>query len=134
MERRTAEPVPTATREAEPAATATPQPTSAPPPLITAKKLYAEREANATRFDDTYKDKLITITGKVGEIDSSTVKLIVDDDLFEVLDTVGFEYVALNDVARDVQVTLNKGQEITAICKVGSYILGTINLDDCKVQ
>ena len=62
----------------QPVATFVPEPTTPPPPSITAEKLYAERDANATRFDQTYKGQWVTVTGLVGEIDGGEVRLVTD--------------------------------------------------------
>ena len=44
----------------------------------------------------------------------------------------GLNYIALNDLPQEDQARAEKGQEFTAVCKVGEYILGTINLRDCR--
>ena len=94
---------------------------------FTPSELLAEREANATRYDDTYKGKYITITGEVRRIDSGRVTL-----------SSGFlsfgSTVDLRDMPREEQAALDKGQVIYANCKVGNFILGSITLTDCRLQ
>ena len=103
-----------------------------PPPAITAERLYQEREDNATRFDDTYKGNWVRVTGIVGEVDGGEVRLVVDMESYEILEGLFLDYVALEDLPRDAQARANKGETFTATCKVGSFILGSMNLEDCR--
>ena len=109
-----------------------PDPTPIPPPSITAIQLYEEREANATRFDLNYKGTWVRVTGTVGRIDSGEVHLVVDMESYRVLGEIFLEYIALHDLPKEDQARANRGQDFTATCKVSSYILGTMNLRDCK--
>ena len=109
-----------------------PKATPTPPPSITAERLYQEREDNATRFDVEYKDKWVTVTGTVGEIEGGEIRLVVDEESYRVLGSIFIEYIALEDLPQEVQVSANRGQKFTATCKVGSYILGSMNLEDCR--
>lgn len=105
----------------------------APPLSITAQKLYDEREANATRYDATYKGKTVHVSGQVVKIDGGDVTLGVDATGFGI-DTAGFFEVALRDLSQEEQIRLNKGDNVSAVCKVGDYIIGTIMLHDCKLD
>ena len=116
----------------QPVATAAPEPTVPPPPSITAEKLYAEREANAARFDQNYKGKWVTITGRIGEVDGGEVRLVTDPESYRILGQLMLNYVALNDLPTEVQVSLNKDDEFTAVCRVGNYIMGTMQLNKCQ--
>ena len=114
---------------AGPTAPATPPPESAgptapatPPPQMSAQALLAEREANATRFDDTFKGKWVTVSGQIEKIDGGKVYLRGDGFLSDVV---------LEDLSADKQIPLNVGEEFSATCKVGNYILGTIFLNSC---
>ena len=102
-----------------------PEPTPTPQPPITAVDLYKAREANATRFDARFKSKTIRVIGRVGRIDNGVVDLAVDAFLGS---------VALDDLSQSAQMSLNRGEIVTATCKVGNYILGTIFLRDCKLD
>ena len=93
------------------------------PPQLSAQQLLAEREANATRFDATRKDTWVTVSGQIDNIDGGKVYLRGDGFLSN---------VALEDIPKDEQVPLNVGQEFSATCKVGNYILGTIFLNSCQ--
>ena len=119
--------------EVEPDTTAVPTIPPTPMPVISAEALYAEREANATRFDLDYKGNMVKVTGVVGSIDSGEVRLIVDMESYEILDGLFLDYIALDDLSKDEQATANRGQEFTAICKVGNYIFGTMYLKDCQM-
>ena len=100
-----------------------PEPTPTPPPTVSAEGLYQEREANATRYDLKYKGKWVQITGVVEGIDGGEVSLVAGGFLSN---------VDLHDLSAQEQARADKGQEFTALCKVGDYILGTINLRDCR--
>ena len=107
-----------------------PEPT--PPLTVSAEGLYQEREANATRYDMEYKGKWVQVTGVVGAIEGGEVRLVADMDSYRLLGQVFLNYIALHDVPQEQQARADKGQEFTAVCKVGEYILGTINLRDCR--
>ena len=94
-----------------------------PPPQMSAQALLAEREANATRFDATFKGKWVTVSGQIEKIDRSKVYLRGDGFLSD---------VALQDLSVDKQIPLTVGEEFSATCKVGNYILGTILLNSCQ--
>ena len=121
------------------ASTSRPNPTRVPtrapvatqPPSITAPELYAEREANATRFDQQRKGKWLRVSGIVTSIDNGVVSLASDEESFAVVG-IAFATVDLKDLPNSRQVATNKGERFSATCKVGNYILGTIFMDDCK--
>ena len=102
-----------------------------PAPSISASELYAEREANATRFDQQRKGKWVRVSGLIGEIDNGQIKLVVDEESFNLIG-VAFQTVDLHDLSTGVQASVNKGERFTATCKVGNYILGSMQLRDCK--
>ena len=124
----------TTTEAPAPTATPTEVPTPTPdlPPFISAERLYQEREANASRYDLNYQGKWITITGLVGEIDGGEVRLVVDLDSYHALGGLFLNYIALHDLPVEEQARAEKEQEFTATCRVGNYILGTINLRECQ--
>lgn len=100
---------------------------------LTAQTLYDAREQNATRFDDRYKGKRIRIRGRVVRIDNGRVTLGVDATGFGIDDS-GLFGVDLNGLPRDVQIRLNRGQQFTAVCEVGNFIIGTIMMEDCEAR
>ena len=66
-------------------------------------------------------------------IDNNVVTLGVDATGFGI-DTSGLFGVDLSDLSKDEQVSLNKGDEVVAVCKVGDYILGSIRMKDCELN
>ena len=94
---------------------------------VSAHQLFAEREANATRFDDKYKGKRFNVTGTVSKIEGGKVYLCAGEIAFGTC----FEEIALEDLPRETQASLNKGQRITAACKVGNFIIMTMFMEDC---
>ena len=106
----------------KPTPTSTPAPT--PPPSVNYHVLLAEREANATRFDANYKGKYVELTNAVViAIESGDVRIagplgFLDDGVIQNLPT-------------DVQIQLDKGMRISAVCKVGNFILGSMYFDSC---
>ena len=103
-----------------------------PPPAVSAVDLYAEREANATRFDMDRKGNWVTVTGLVAGVEDGKIKLVTDLAGFDVMGDVFLEYIALEHLPETVQASVNKGQQFTATCEVGNYILGTMYLKDCR--
>ena len=125
-----APPEPAATPEPMPTA----EPTATPKPVesVTAQELYDAREANATRFDDQYKGKTVRVSGQVVKIEGGDVTLGID--LGYGIDTYGFVGVQLRDLSKDDQISLDKGQQISAVCEVGNYIIGTMMMKKCKLD
>jgi len=106
-----------------PKPTPTPVPTSTPAPNVSYGFLLAEREANATRFDAKYKDKYVELDAVVIGVDDGKVKIagpsgFLDDGVIE-------------DLPKDLQIQLDKGMRIMAVCKVGSYMFGSMYFDSC---
>ena len=96
-----------------------------PPPKLTAQELLAEREANATRFDANRKGQWIAVTGNIERIDDGNVYLRGDGFISDVV---------LEDLSQEEQIPLNIGQDFSAVCVVGNYIIGSIYMNDCRVE
>ena len=105
----------------------------APVTTITAQELYDEREVNATRYDAQYLGKTVRVTGQVVKIDGGDVTLGVDATGFGI-DETGLFGVDLGDLSQEEQISLDKGDQVSAVCKVGDYIIGTINMEDCALE
>ena len=71
------------------------------------------------------------VSGLIGEIDNGKIQLVVDEESFNLIG-IAVHTVDLNDLPTDVQASANKGERFTATCKVGDYILGSMQLRDCK--
>ena len=106
-----------------PSNTPTPVPTPTPPPRMSARQLLEERGANATRFDATLKGKWVTVFGQIENIDNSIVYLKGDGFLSS---------VHLRHIPKEDQIPLNVGQEYSATCKVGDYVLGSMDMNSCR--
>ena len=119
-----------------PTSTPTPQPTPRPttwPPLITAERLYAEQEANGTRFDQEYQGQWVTITGLVGEVEGEEVRLVVDREIYRSWgEKLLGKYIALKDLTVEELVQTEKGWEFKATCKVGNYVRRIRHLVECS--
>ncbi len=113
-----------------PTSTVEPAPTPTPRPVVslTASELYALRETNSERYDFEYKGRSILIRGIICEIESDTIQLSAND-----LFGCGFDSVALNDLPLTTLLSPSTGDMITALCIVGEYIFGTIQLNACEV-
>ena len=107
-----------------PAATAVPTATSVPLAEVTPDQLLGEREANAVRYDAQYKGKQVRITGEVEKIERRVS--LISRSLIGGVD--------LKDLPDDDLISLNIGDVITATCRVGDYVLGTITLDRCVLE
>ena len=112
---------------------------------VTVGQLFAEREENATRFDDTYMDKYVHISGTVLKVDQSTVYLVDADELRReslLLQSLGLgstgledllDKAALADLPRDVQASVNREDTFSAVCKVGNFGFTSMNFSDCRL-
>ena len=105
----------------------TPVPVEPTPIVVTARMLVEEREANATRYDLTYGNKWVAVSGSIVEIDGGAVYLWSNI-------SSNFDRIALHDLPAEVQAAVEKEQDITAVCKVGSFIGSTHNLRECRVS
>ena len=106
-----------------------PTPIPTPPPRVSATDLWAEREANASRFDLVRKGTWVRVTGIVREIDDGEVKLYAEEPgLFDIFNSD----VLLHDLTTEQQARAVKGKQFTATCKVGSQGFMSMNLRDCK--
>ena len=74
----------------------------------------------------------MTITGMVGEVEDGDIRLVVDEESYRLLGSIFIEYIALQDLSKEVQAAAEKGQQFTATCIVGNYVLGTMQLKKCS--
>ncbi len=111
--------------------TAAPTPTPVPIISISAEDLYAEREANAQRFDRDYKGTTVRVSGTVCEIDGGDLSLYSDSA------SRSFEFclqrVTLQDLSEEELLRPSVGDQFQALYEVGDYILGTMFMKDCVV-
>ncbi|MDE0376596.1 MAG: hypothetical protein OXK16_11650 [bacterium] len=88
---------------------------------LSAEALFEEREANATRFDAEYKGKRVTVYGTIDRIDNGKVYLEVS----------WLSDVVLDDLTDEEMIPLNAGDQFTATCVVGNFVMAQMFLDDC---
>ena len=106
-----------------------PTPIPTPAPRVSAIDLWAEREANASRFDLERKGTWVRVTGVVREIDDGEVKLYAKEPgLFDIFTSD----ILIHDLTTEQQARAVKGKEFAATCKVGSQGFMSMNLRDCK--
>ena len=144
-------PAATATAISTPTPTATPAPTPGQVASLTADDLWNEREANATRYDATYKGHRLGISGVIARIDNSQVYLGANDIMAEAREEAAALYrasgigdlgdgaydplyegeVALDGLPDSALLPLNADDEFSATCLVGDFYVTTILLHDC---
>ena len=104
-------------------------PTPEPLLAMSVGELHAEREANATRYDQTYKAKKVLVSGVVCRIESETLYLADSDAAC----AFSVEDARLEDLPINQLIAPSTGDPFAAICTVGNYILGTIFVKNCVV-
>ena len=98
------------------------------PIAIDAKTLIEEREANATRYDMTYRGKWVTISGTVDKVDDGAVYIRPPGASGSV------NRISLHDLPIEVQAAVEKRQRFTATCKVEDSRVVTFHLRECRVS
>lgn len=103
-----------------------------PPMMVTAKTLVEDYKGNEVAADQKYKGKILEVSGKIASIDSS----IGDKAIVRLVGLNEFETVSLSGNAEFTQyaATLNKGQNITLICKGDGEVIGMPQLSNCKAK
>jgi hypothetical protein len=96
--------------------------------MATAKKLYAEYDANEVSADDLYKNKLILVEGSV-----KTIAKDFTDKPYIVFSTGYFGEVICYFDSEDQLRTLSKGDHllVTGICT--GRLLNSVRLKSCKI-
>ncbi len=103
--------------------------TSEAPIIVTAKKLYADYEANEIAADDIYKDKLIQLTGTVRSINKDFM-----DDPYLIISAGEFKDIHCSMQNNDELKACRKGQKITIKGIGGTMIIGTPSIEKCTIQ
>ena len=98
--------------------------------VVSSKELAKAYESNEVAADKQYKGKTLEITGKVDGIDSD-----ISDQAIVKLNGVN-QFLSVmakgDDAFNEYATTLNKGQNVTLICKGDGEVIGAPNLTDCK--
>lgn len=102
----------------------------APAKSVTARKLFADYQANEVSADNAYKGKALAVTGTVDSINKD-----ITDDVYVSLSTSNeFMSVHARGLPKDVAAGLAKGQQITVVCKGAGMIMSSPMLDDCAMK
>ena len=107
------------------------RPTPSAADRISAEGLYAEREANAERFDQNRGGTLVRVSGIVCGIESGDVRLYSDASSRQI--ELCLTSVTLQGLSEEELIVPSTGERFEAVCEVGNYILGTMFLEDCRV-
>lgn len=98
--------------------------------VVSSKELAKAYESNEVAADKQYKGKTLEVAGKVDGIDSG-----IGDQAIVKLNGVN-QFLSVmakgDDAFNEYATTLNKGQNITLICKGDGEVIGAPNLSDCK--
>jgi hypothetical protein len=94
---------------------------------VTADELTEAYEKNEVSADEKYKGKKIEITGVIERIDSG-----FNDEPQIVLKAKNFIGVRCEGLSKKDAGKLEKGSEITLVCKGDGEIIGSPQLKDCK--
>lgn len=89
----------------------------APEMTVSAQQMLDDLTANALGASNTYKDKVVTVTGYVGTIDSSGAYFSVDPSP-DALVLTSVQAKPKTDEARNTLATLTKGSPVTVTGKV----------------
>ena len=104
----------------------TAEPTPEPIAVFSVRELFAEREANAARFDLTHPGKKVLVSGVDCEIRNETLLLgDVDEGCVFLSDKI-----RLRDLPIEQLIVPSIGDQFAAVCTFGEYS-GTVFMDDC---
>lgn len=108
---------------------------SEPPVEVTAKELWAAYSENEVSADDTYKGKILSISGTIRDI---TADVLTDDpcvvlDSGDTIGVYGIQCFFTDKESRDSVAKLADGQEVTLTGKcTGKNIV--VRLTNCKLD
>lgn len=97
---------------------------------VDAAQLFADYEANEVAADNTYKGKLLSVSGTVAGIN----KDFTDDIYVEVATANPFASIHARGIAPDVAASLAKGSKITLECDGAGLLLMSPVLENCTVK
>lgn len=95
---------------------------------VTAKKLYADYNANEVAADEVYKGKEIELTGQVESINKNFM-----DEVYIAIRTGSFNSIHCKVPNKNEAMSLKKGQTIKVIGVGGTMILGSPVLENCSI-
>lgn len=98
---------------------------------VSAVDLYAAYEANGIAADAVYKDKIVEVSGTVGNVDKDIL-----DHMYVTLKTrniIGSVQCMLEDSEMATAMTLSEGNQITVVGRVSGK-LGNVLLRECVIK
>jgi hypothetical protein len=102
-----------------------------PDARVTATALYAAYEANGIAADAAYKDKIVEVSGTVGNVDKDIL-----DSMYVTLKTgniIGSVQCMLEDSELNTAMSLSEGNQITVVGRVSGK-LGNVLLRECVIK
>lgn len=99
---------------------------------VTAVQLFSDYHANEVSADSKYKDKNLSISGRVAGISKSAF-----DSIYLELSTQNqFMLVQAHmlDSEHDASAKLRRGQTVTLLCLGNGMVLGSPMLNDCRIS
>ena len=99
---------------------------------VTAAELFSAYQANEVSADNSYKGKVILATGTVQSID----KDFTDQAILSLTTSNEFMPVRvyLDTGEASKAASLYRGATVRVLCRGGGMIIGSPNLDGCKIQ
>lgn len=123
-----------AAQEAAPAETKSAEDSTAKSAImVSAQQLYAAYHANEISADQSYKGKMLEVTGVVDSIDSD----FNDEPRIALRGESGESFLAFvyaEGIDANTAAALRKGQNVTVVCTGGGEAMGFPTLDDCAIR
>ena len=94
---------------------------------VNAFTLASEFEQNEVKANMKYKGKMLKVTGDIADISSG----IGDSPIVGLAGKNMFMNVKINGLPENVVANLNKGDNITILCRCKGEVLGSPILSDC---
>ena len=99
---------------------------------VSCSEMASELEANEARASAKYSDKIIKISGRVDSIDED----MWGDNVVNLSDgqEYSFNSCLLNDVSKNIAISLDKGQSVSFTCNDFTEIMGSASLSNCSAN
>jgi TPR repeat protein len=99
---------------------------------VSAEKLFEDYQKNEVAADQIYKDRILSVSGRVKSINKDFA-----DDIYLVLDTSN-EFESVQALLRSSEesraASLSRGEFLTVVCTGNGMIIGSPMLKDCLIQ
>ncbi|RPE74640.1 OB-fold protein [Vulcaniibacterium tengchongense] len=97
---------------------------------ITARELFQAYAANEVAADGKYKGKALEVSGKVESITSD----FSDEAVVQLTTGEILQQVHARGLPKDVAAQLETGQQVTVACTGAGEVMGSPQLNDCRVK